>query len=254
MRRHCGAARTSRRPRKYAADGQQVVAQRVELAARRRLSAEPGLRQQPPDDDDARVGQGEPVGPVVERDPSRAPQRRCQRGDEQHVLPRGDDVERGAADACVPGERHDEVVRGQPDREREQRDPREAGASCDRDERQSEVDDAHRARERARAARTGRAGGSPSPTGAGRGRRRGARRARAASARAAAACGARRGTSGSGVVMNTRPPTRSASETKARWRSAAPTCSTTAFEKTTSKASSGKGSAHASPWTYAMCG
>ena len=110
------------------AHGQQVVTERVELAAGRRLTAEPRLGQQPPHHDDARVREGEPVGPVIERDASGAPQRHRERGDEQHVLPGGEDVERRAAHAGVPGQRHDEVVHGQPHREHEQPHPGEAGA------------------------------------------------------------------------------------------------------------------------------
>ena len=92
-----------------------------------------------------------------------------------------------------------------------ERDAREPGGHVDRDERQAEVDDPHRARGRARAGRPGRAGGSPAPTTCRRGRRRGPR------ARSGSQC-----TSGSrvctsignqrfGVVRNTRRPTRSAS-------------------------------------------
>ena len=49
-----------------------------------------------------------------------------ERGGEQHVLPGGDDVERGAADADVPQLRHDEVVDREPDDEDGERDARQA--------------------------------------------------------------------------------------------------------------------------------
>ena len=125
--------------------------------------------------------------------------------------------------------------------------------SRDRHEREAEVDDAHRAREERRR--------SPLP-------RRWFSRAQLLPARSYARPAAPSGsqcTSGSlvctsignqrfGVVRNTRRPTRNASATNDRCRSTSPTCSITAFEKTTSNAPSGNGSAHASPWTYATSG
>ena len=103
------------------------MAEREELPARGRLAVEPALRQQPVDDDDRRVREREPVGPERERQRARADQRDGERAQQQHVLPGGDDVERGAAHAdASQSSRHDEVVEREPDDEDDERDPGEA--------------------------------------------------------------------------------------------------------------------------------
>ena len=226
-----------------------------ELAALRRLAVEPALRQQPVEEDERRVDEREPVGPEPERQRARAEDRDGERGREQHVLPGGDDVERGAADAGVPELRHDEVVEREPDDEdRRARCRGRRARSCDRHEREAEVDDPDRPREEAAQVAGCRAGGSPAPSSCRRGRRRGRRRARAASGRAAAACAPRSGTSGS-ASSGTRGGRRAAPRPRrAAAARASPTCSITAFEKTTSNAGRRTAARTRRPATYAISG
>ena len=99
-------------------DGDQVVAEAEEDAARGRVAAEPVLRDHGVDEDERRVDEREPVGRRrLERDPAPPPDDRAEREREQHLLPGGDDVEREVADAEIPELRHREVVERQRDDE-----------------------------------------------------------------------------------------------------------------------------------------
>ena len=69
------------------ADGDEVVAQPVEDAPRRRLAAEPALRDQRVEHDDRAVGDGEPVGRRGERERPRPQEHRGEREREQRLLP-----------------------------------------------------------------------------------------------------------------------------------------------------------------------
>ena len=100
--------------------------ERVELSTRRRLAAEPGLRQQPVDDDHDAVGERQPVGPEQPRDGAHGGERRDERDQQQHVLPRRGDGERRVAHSRLPEERHRQVVEREPHDEDEQRDPGQA--------------------------------------------------------------------------------------------------------------------------------
>ena len=174
IRRRCSSPSVSPRPRKYAATGVRSCRSAVEDAARRRVAAEPVLRDQGVEQDDGRVHEREVVGRRrLERDAALAPDDRAEREREQHLLPGRDDVEREAADAEVPQLRHHEVVQRQERRRTRTAPARQAARSRNRHERQAEVDDPHPGREELAAGRPRRAGGSPSPTACAPGRRRG---------------------------------------------------------------------------------
>ena len=102
-----------------------MVTEGVELATCRRLSVEPRLRHEPVDEHDDAVGKGQSVGPQQARNRASSNERSDDGGREQRVLPRGSGVEGRVAHACLPEERHREVVEREPDEEREQRDARE---------------------------------------------------------------------------------------------------------------------------------
>ena len=104
-----------------------LVPQGVQLAPRGRLAVEPALRHEPVGDDDHAVGEGEPVGPEEVGERARDREGGDEGDEEQRLLPRGDDVQRGVAHAGLPEEGHREVVQRQPDDEDEQRDAREPG-------------------------------------------------------------------------------------------------------------------------------
>ena len=104
-------------------DGEQVVAEREQLAARGRLAAEPVLGKEPVEDDDRGVREREQVDDQDRGHASGGEEGGGDRGDEERLLPGGDDVERRAAHARFPELRHDQVVERQPDREHEQREP-----------------------------------------------------------------------------------------------------------------------------------
>ena len=84
--RPAGRARTP-------ATGKQVMAEREQLAARRRLAAEHVLWDQPVDDDHGRVARREHVRGGDCRQPAHVPRDDEQRDEEQRLLPRGRDVE-----------------------------------------------------------------------------------------------------------------------------------------------------------------
>ncbi len=96
-----------------------------ELATLGGRPVQPALRHEPVEEHDHGVGEGEPVGPGPYRQRSGAEDRDGEGSGEQHVLPCGDDVERGAAKAHVPQLRHHEVVDGEPDDEHGERDARQ---------------------------------------------------------------------------------------------------------------------------------
>ncbi len=106
-------------------DGEQVVPKREELAARRRLSAEPALGEQPVQDDESGVDECQPVGPERHGQRARRPQPNGERDEEQRVLPRRDDVERAACHAPLREKRHRKVVQRQTDDERDERESRQ---------------------------------------------------------------------------------------------------------------------------------
>ena len=92
-------------------NGDQIVAEAEEHAARGRLAAEPVLRDHGVEEDERRVDEREPIGRRrLERDPAPPPDDRAEREREQHLLPGGDDVEREVADAEIPEPGHREVV------------------------------------------------------------------------------------------------------------------------------------------------
>lgn len=102
----------------------QVVSKRVENAPRRGRAVEPVRRKHRIQDDERGVDDREPIGGPHERKPSRAPERCRERKYEQRLLPRGDGVERQAVQAGIPQLGHDQVVKGEADHERGEREPR----------------------------------------------------------------------------------------------------------------------------------
>ena len=122
------SARPSRseRPRKYAADGNEVVAKREHHRLPSGEAAERRLRHDGVDEADDREGEREPVGDAeAERQPplpERIPADASERDREQDLLPGRDRGQRRAADAGGVERGHRRVVHGQADDEEVQRD------------------------------------------------------------------------------------------------------------------------------------
>src|SRR6185312_13209408 len=240
-------------PEDVGAERQKVVTERVQLPSSGRLAVEPRLRHEPVRDDDRAVGEGEAVGPAEVGDRPGGGEREDDRSEQENVFPGGHDIEGRVAHAGLPQQRHREVVEREPHDQDEQRDARESGRHV--------IATSIMPRLRISTAPGKSARKSEGPS-------RWFSFAQDLPARSYARPASDAGsqcTSGSlvctstgnqrlGVVRKTRRPTRSASSTNAACRSRPPTCSITAFEWTTSKLSSGKGSAQASPWTYGICG
>ncbi len=100
-------------------DGRQVVARREDDPARGGVSAEYVLGDQPVEHDEARIGEGEIVHRGrLERQAALPPDEQAERDRQQHLLPRRDDVQRGAPDTEIPEAGHGQVVQRQQDDER----------------------------------------------------------------------------------------------------------------------------------------
>ena len=104
-----------------AGDREQVLAHAQDDAAMGRRPSEQVLGQEPVHDHAGPVGQRQPVeeerpeaSRAVPDEDDREPQR------QQRLLPGGDDLERGAPQALLPEQRHDQVVECQPHHERVQ--------------------------------------------------------------------------------------------------------------------------------------
>ena len=218
-----------------------MVAERVQLASRRRVPVEPRLRHEPVDDDDRAVGEGEPVGPAEAGDRPGGGEREDDRREQEDVLPGGHDVERRVAHARLPEQRHREVVEREPDDRGRAARCAGIGPSRDRHERHAEVADLDRAREERPEVRRAEQVVLPRPRLAREVVRATGERRRAASGRAGASCAPRSGTSGSGWSRRRAGRRGAPRRTNASCRSRPPTCSITAFEWTTSKLAVRKG-------------
>ncbi len=110
---------------RVAGDRQEVVPEREELPARRRLAAEPVLRDHRVQDDDERVAHREHVRRHGAPTTAHLHGDDDERDEEQRLLPGGDGVQRSAANAELPELREERVVEREPDEQRGEREPRE---------------------------------------------------------------------------------------------------------------------------------
>ena len=116
-------------PERVAADGQQVVAHGEQDPVRRRVPAQPALREECVHEEAGRVGTREDVRGRDRGQPPHLPRDDEEGEKEQDFLPGRDDVERPPANTGVPELRHDDVVEREPDDERDERGDSEAGAA-----------------------------------------------------------------------------------------------------------------------------